>query len=199
MNQIPRPGEIYQHFKGNLYRIVAIAEHTESAQQLVVYQALYGNYQVYARPLEMFMQKVDRSKYPLDQYPQFQAEYRFTRLPLAEPAKTGEYQETELQEMTAVSVEGMQKESLQEKTQQEALTEEEPGIDPLLLAFLDADGYERKLEIFDSLHMRIDQSMLNTVAVSLDLEIPDGDLEEQYQTLRSCMLTLEKYECNRLR
>ena len=101
--------------------------------------------------------------------------------------------------MTAVSVEGMQKESLQEKTQQEALTEEEPGIDPLLLAFLDADGYERKLEIFDSLHMRIDQSMLNTVAVSLDLEIPDGDLEEQYQTLRSCMLTLEKYECNRLR
>lgn len=199
MNQIPRPGEIYQHFKGNLYRIVAVAEHTESTQQLVIYQALYGNYQVYARPLEMFMEKVDRNKYPLDQYPQFQAEFRFTRLPLAEPAETSRNKETESRECAAEPVEGILNESLQEDSGQEALTEEESGIDPLLLAFLDADGYERKLEIFDSLHMRINQSMLNTVAVSLDLEIPDGDLEEQYQTLRNCMLTLEKYECNRLR
>ena len=75
----------------------------------------------------------------------------------------------------------------------------EPQPDPGLLAFLDADSYEEKLEVFASLEGKVDLHMLNAIAASLDLELSEGSLEEQYDTLKSCLMTLERYECNRLR
>ena len=60
----PKPHEIYRHFKGNCYRIVAIATNTESREAMVIYQALYGDFKIYARELSMFLSPVDKVKYP---------------------------------------------------------------------------------------------------------------------------------------
>jgi hypothetical protein len=50
----PIIGEIYQHFKGNEYKIIALAKHSETLEDLVVYKALYGEGQVWVRPAVMF-------------------------------------------------------------------------------------------------------------------------------------------------
>lgn len=57
-------GRKYRHFKGNNYKVLALAEHTETGEECVVYQALYGEGGIYVRPLDMFASEVDRDKYP---------------------------------------------------------------------------------------------------------------------------------------
>ena len=48
----------YQHFKGNKYRVLGVAQHSETLEKLVVYQKLYGNRGLWVRPLKMFLEKV---------------------------------------------------------------------------------------------------------------------------------------------
>ena len=57
-------GRKYRHFKGNDYKVLALAEHTETGEECVVYQALYGDGKIYMRPLDMFASEVDRDKCP---------------------------------------------------------------------------------------------------------------------------------------
>lgn len=196
MNQIPQAGEIYQHFKGKLYRIVTLATHTETGEQLVIYQALYGEFQVFARPLSMFLEKVDAKKYP-----DAAGKDRFMRIPMAEAAAVPQPVTAPSENPVEPRPAAMSSENPVEPRPAAASSESpvEPQPDPGLLAFLDADSYEEKLEVFAALEGKADLHMLNAIAASLDLELSEGSLEEQYDTLKSCLMTLERYECNRLR
>ena len=198
MSFIPKPHEIYKHFKGNLYQITAVAEHTETGEQLVIYQALYGDFKTYARPLSMFTDRVDRAKYP-----EAVQEFRF------------ELQGADAERQRAESGSGAEADAGAEtdpKTEEDSASRAaEPGggqeesfegeltLDPMVLEFLDADEYEQRLNILAGLHHRITDEMITTMAIACDLEINEGDIEERYEALRACLLTLERYECNRIR
>ena len=62
----------YHHFKGNNYRVLFIATHSETDEKMVVYEALYDDHKIYVRPYDMFNSLVDK-----DKYPDVKQEYRF--------------------------------------------------------------------------------------------------------------------------
>lgn len=208
MSFIPKPHEIYKHFKGNLYQITAIAEHTETGETLVVYQAMYGDFKTYARPLAMFVSPVDREKYP-DAAQEFRFELQgpdaarqkaeADKCPQAEyrnPGSSVPVQNIAPEKAHEPSVKGIPS---PEQEQESGGESEELNIDPFVLEFLDADSYEERLNILAGLHHRITDDMITTMAIACDLEVEDGDIEERYESLKTCLLTMERYECNRLR
>ncbi len=63
---------VYRHFKGYYYIVEDVATHSETREKYVVYRALYGGPNLYIRPYDMFLSKVDKEKYP-----NVKQEYRF--------------------------------------------------------------------------------------------------------------------------
>lgn len=218
MRSDPKPQEFYRHFKGNIYQIRCLARHTETRERMVVYQAMYGTFEIYVRPLAMFMEEVDCVKYP-----DVKQKYRFELLQDTDMEGSPEQEETHLasgeRTMTggeakkpknpadgagngaaAQTVSAAGSEAVVNGGDAEAAeSDEQPSLDPLVVEFLDADSYEQRLNILVALHSRITDEMINTLAVAVDLEIKDGDVEMRYEELKNCLLTFEKYECNRLR
>ena len=215
----PRPQEIYRHFKGRLYQVLTLARHSETGEVLVVYQALYGDYAVFARPLSMFCSEVDAVKYPgAMQKERFQlwkgseeahalfagespvTGSRQTRAKeTEEDRQTREKQPEEDRQTRAMQSDGMfsQKEKPAEPSVQVA--EEEVQLDPRLLRFLDANRMEEKMEILDSMQGDVTDEMIDIMAISLDTEIVSGEASERIAALRETIQMRLRFESSRLR
>ena len=183
MREIPKPGQIYRHFKGHLYQIVAIARHSETLEALVIYQALYGEFQVYARPLHMFMSELDKEKYS-----DVKQRERFELVRVANEITMDEAY-VEAEEMVPPVAEHAEVQAAPQAPQLDAGVEE----------FLDADSYEEKMRIFTGMQHRLTDDMINIMAISLDTEVPEGELEERIASLKNFLLMQVKYECSRIR
>lgn len=204
---IPRPGDLYRHFKGNLYQIITVAAHTETREALVIYQALYGDYKTYARPLDMFLSEVDREKYK-----DVKAKYRFEKVnreeldagkPKTESEAFGESIVTG--RTSANSAEGTVKDNSskrpekQEPEQQPQKEQENDLVNDDLLAFLDATSYEEKLEILYSIRKRVDEQLITNIEMSLDISGQSGTIEDRINFVKNNLQTRARFESNRLR
>ena len=161
MERLVCPGQFYKHFKDKLYQILTVAEHSETGEKMVVYQALYGDFRTYVRPYDMFVSEVDREKYP-----NAAQKYRF------ELIKSENFGNTEAKPEKFV-------EAVYEAQSENELAEE--GVNPDLLAFLELDTLAEKLEMFRDLRKRIDDHLLDSIAASLDIVVDYGPLPQRYQ------------------
>ena len=168
--RIPVSGKIYRHFKNKLYQIVAIATHSETGEKLVIYQALYGDFGVYARPLTMFTSEVDHAKY---------------RFELVEREKKEDVQDQSGDTGT--------------RENKSVPSDTEEQVEPKLMEFLDAVSFEEKYNILTSMRDIITDKMINNMAVVLDVVIPEGDLDDRYEQLKQCIRTRQRFESTRLR
>ena len=218
MDRMPKPNEIYQQEPGMLYKVVTLAKHTQTGEILVVCQALYGKYEVLAAPLGQFVKGTDGERAremdadrpakgeersgmaPFVLVPQILGQVPIEGRSWAEEQKRPPERTQENAPEASMEASSMENSST-ENSSMKAMEEsrEEGGLDPRLLRFLDAETYEEKLDLLIRMHDGITDDLLTTMAVSLDIDLEEGELEERYQTLKNCILTLEKYECNRLR
>lgn len=193
---IPKNNEIYKHFKGNLYKIITLAVHSETGEQMVVYQGLYGDYPVYCRPIDMFVSEVDHEKYP-----EVTQKFRFELVNGLITTNTLIDMEAEISVVVEPeeSVNKEPEESVNKESEESVSMESEQvaGVDPMILEFLDAKTNTQKRNILTGLHYRITNEMIDTLAVVMDVVIEAGDVEDRYQQLKTCLDTIDKYEIER--
>ncbi len=182
------PGQIYRHFKGKLYQIIGVAEHTETREDLVIYQALYGAFGIYARPYEMFVSEVDRTKYTVEEYPQ---QYRFERV------LPGQMTEALDEKDVLVSAEYMQSTDARSGSGEQNSRKKLQTGQEFLIAFLETDSYREKLDILRGIGDECTENIVNSMALSLDMGLKGSTVEECMEEIRQCLMLHLKYEGRR--
>ncbi len=188
----PQANEIYKHFKGNLYKVITIAIHSETEEEMVVYQALYGDYKIYVRPLCSFTSPVDKVKYP-DVTQEMRFELVSPASSVAEPLSPAKEAEKEPATMVAeVPGDGGSAEC--------AGPEEMVELHPLVEQFIDADSVDERRSILEALRPMITQDQITIMATIMDIEIDEKlDVNERYRQLHVCLDTKSRFETLRLR
>ena len=194
MDRTPKPGELYRHFKNKLYQIVTVATHSETGEKLVIYQALYDDFGVYARPLDMFVSEVDHEKYP-----DVKQKYRFERI-TPQTKQTDMQVKSEAVRQSAAKMPEAGSVQVQTSKAQVADADDDQAPNPRLMEFLDADTFEEKYNILVSMRDTITDRLIDDIAVVMDVVVPEGPLQKRYDDLKNTIKTRQYYEfSNRLR
>lgn len=170
--KIPKKGEIYKHFRGNLYEIVFIARDSVTLEEKVVYKEMDGE-AAFVDSLSTFIQKVDKKSYP-----NAEQEFRFE----------------------FVSEKNHSKKTYEEEKITKENTQEPYSLDQeMIMEFLDLSTAEDKIHYLQSVRDRIDEKFIGIVAHSLDFVENEGDLQERYWAIIQYLRTVVRYESARLR
>ena len=168
--RIPKKGEIYRHFKGNLYEIIIIARDSETLEEKVVYKEVDGE-SAYVRPLPMFVSRVDKEKYP-----DATQEFRFELVKQAIKTKVVEPEKEKCDN-----------------------SDSRIADHSMIMEFLDMDTVNDKIQYLLKVKDKISEEFIGVVAQSLDYTENAGSVEERYEAILRYLRTKARYETGRLR
>lgn len=178
------PGTLYKNSDGNICQIMCIAKNCKDKEKEVVYQKMFPPFDIWIEPLENFISEQIQIKVNTKD---------------TEPT-------TDMTENTIIKREeipdSVLRDALLSGTVDRKIAGKIPDSEIAQRGFmelLDADSYHDKYIIFSALRNYLDKRLLNNIAVSLDIVLQDGDEDEQYESVRRCLQTFERYETTRLR
>lgn len=192
---LPTAGQLFIDKEKNLLQFIAIAIYKRMEGEIAVYQALSGDYKVYAIPLADFIREMvpytplkEKTGSARDSLMAEEADSSVKMPAWGETVSAGE---------TVKAAETV-------KTAETAYAdsnraEESETVNPVLLAFLEADTYEEKLNVLTGSRKYLNDRILNHMAISVDCVIPDGDIEEKISSLVYCLKTHARFENKRFR
>ena len=180
--RIPKKGEIYRHFKGNLYEIIIIARDSETLEEKVVYKEADGD-AAYVRSLPMFVSLVDKEKYP-----SATQEFRFE---LVQGAAQKTTSQAVCQDMKQID---SQTDEHRNAGHAECIAEH-----GMIMEYLDLDTVNDKIEYLLCVRDHITENFIGVVAQSLDFIENEGSLVERYEAILRYLRTVARYESGRLR
>lgn len=192
MREDPKPGEFYRHFKDKMYQIIAVAVHSETKEKLVIYQALYGEYGVYARPLDMFMSEVDKEKYP-----DAAQKYRFEKIEnIGELSKSNSSSNCENDGILYTDEKNISDKVLKDNIQSDKATNIGKNY---FIEFLEADSFGDKKEIILANREFISDRELDTMYEIYGLKRQNIDKDIDIADLIGYLDMQQQYEGKRLR
>lgn len=192
MREDPKPGEFYRHFKDKMYQIIAVAVHSETKEKLVIYQALYGEYGVYARPLDMFMSEVDKEKYP-----DAAQKYRFEKIEnIGELSKNSSLSNCENEDSLYTDEKNISDKVLKDNIQSDKATNIGKNY---FIEFLEADSFGDKKEIILANREFISDRELDTMYEIYGLKRQNIDKDIDIADLIGYLDMQQQYEGKRLR
>ena len=200
-------GKIYRHFKGGIYQVLCTATHTETNANLVIYQALYGSFQVFARPASQFTEEVPDSKENVTKQ-----RFRFEEVKDVEsvnvsagnintvPSSGDSGKKAEAEGSVDHTGNDIGSDMAEDTTESTAEGKDMAGApSPVIMQFLDAGSSKEKLDIIKANYNKIDERTITNIEVSLDIISSSDDIDQRIGYVCDVLSTRSRFEDSRLR
>jgi len=193
-------GQVYRHFKGNVYEVIALAVNADNREEVVVYKSLNKD-KVFVRSYRGFVSEVNKEKYP-----DVAQKYRFELVSKKEPEEAEEPEEladieAELDEAAdkgyfpGYNGSTKQAPAVGEAEAPKAASTADGEVNPMLMQFLETKSFDEKLQILRRMESEMTDKLLDDMAASLDVVIHDGEISDRIRELKTCLTTFDKFDC----
>lgn len=193
----PAAGEFYMDSEGKKYQIIGRAFHSETGAEMVIYQALFGEYQWQVQELAQFKLRQTTVISNRKELPSERQTQNEINLDKGNELQQAEINQSKVNKQPQVNITPDRINNLPEADKEES---EEAQVQPELLAFLNAENATEKLSVLRWIRRKMDEPLLTSLELSLDL-VPN-EKESMERRLNFVERTLEiraRYENSRLR